>query len=383
MTPFAPALAILAALAAPRVELVRQPARLVAPAAPGEPARDDRVSAADASGVAKAIGPPLEGTRGTVWSVPGARGRLFVAAVAAPPEGGGAYGQRLWLVEKGASGFALLDRTAGAQDSYVLEPVFFSGGGRVVVLARIGTEYAWGAVVHELAGGKLVPLGAIGASSAAGAEDVVDPLPHTRVWLEGGRLVVTVDGDEVEYGPDGAATVLEAPVVRAVEDGALRVRASGKAAGKLPRPAGRPDALVAQARAVYQQNRAALDAGRLVRDARDACRPPSHDVRRVAFREPGPDGRVRVYVTEGGSDDSAYRLEHHYDASGRLRFALGRAGAVSDTVVEHRLWLDAEGTVVWRDRTQRGPGYTFDPDWPFDAVVSDPAAALVERARCR
>jgi hypothetical protein len=90
--------------------------------------------------------------------------------------------------------------------------------------------------------------------------------------------------------------------------------------------------------------------------------------------------RIRTYVTSEGSDDSAYRIEHHYDDAGRLRFAFARSGAESGSVVEYRLYFDEWGGVLWRDVRSRGPGYTFlrPPAFP-DAAQRSRCAASRER----
>jgi hypothetical protein len=107
------------------------------------------------------------------------------------------------------------------------------------------------------------------------------------------------------------------------------------------------------------------------------CRSAEHPLAAEAIAIRDEQKRIRVYVTSSGSDDSAYRLEHHYDDAGRLRFAFGRSGAVNGSTVEYRIYLDEWGRELWRDVRARGPGYTFlrPPDFPDAALVRDPVVA--------
>ncbi|MFE8596320.1 hypothetical protein [Archangium violaceum] len=134
-------------------------------------------------------------------------------------------------------------------------------------------------------------------------------------------------------------------------------------------------------RKLFQENEAELKAGNFVTKELPACELPSRQMERTAFID--AQGRIRKFVVNGGSDDSAYRLEHHYDEKGRLRFAFGRTGAVNDTTVEHRLYYSEGGKLLWHDRKQRGPGYPFLMDWPQKYVVRDAAKELGVQPDCR
>jgi hypothetical protein len=134
-------------------------------------------------------------------------------------------------------------------------------------------------------------------------------------------------------------------------------------------------------RTLVDANESAIRAGSWNRAERPICDPPALETRRIVFRD--HEGRVRKFVSEGGSDDSAYRLEHHYDESGRLRFAFGRSGAVSQTIVEHRLYFAESGALLWKDRRQTGPGYTFAAEWPEEFLVRDPALAFDAPKQCK
>ncbi|HSM92287.1 MAG TPA: hypothetical protein VLT47_05315 [Anaeromyxobacteraceae bacterium] len=129
------------------------------------------------------------------------------------------------------------------------------------------------------------------------------------------------------------------------------------------------------------ENEGAIASGAWAREEKATCEPPAAETRRVVYRDTR--GRIRKFVTEGGSDDSAYRLEHQYDEDGRLRFVFGRAGAVNHAVVEHRLYMDEGGGVLWRDRRQEGPAYTFAEEWPDAFLVREPGRAWEAPKRCR
>ena len=93
--------------------------------------------------------------------------------------------------------------------------------------------------------------------------------------------------------------------------------------------------------------------------------------------------RIRTYVTSEAWNDSAYRIEHHYDEAGRLRFALARSSAVNGAFVEYRLFLDERGKELWRDVRARGSyGFQRPPAFPDDALVRDPVVAAAIPLRC-
>ncbi len=116
-----------------------------------------------------------------------------------------------------------------------------------------------------------------------------------------------------------------------------------------------------------------------VRQCRSETRPYAAETRAIRDEQ----GRIRTYVTSDGSDDSAYRIEHHYDEAGHLRFAFARSSAVNGAFVEYRLFLDEWGKELWRDVRSRG-SYTFQrpPAFPDEALVRDPATAAALPLRC-
>jgi hypothetical protein len=108
---------------------------------------------------------------------------------------------------------------------------------------------------------------------------------------------------------------------------------------------------------------------------------PSWDLERSKFSNAS--GVVRRYIKAGGSDDSAVTLEHTYDARGQLRFVLVTAGAINDTHLKSRFYFDALKKLVWVDRRQTGPGYTFfDQDF-INEMVWNPKKAFVAVSPCK
>jgi hypothetical protein len=108
---------------------------------------------------------------------------------------------------------------------------------------------------------------------------------------------------------------------------------------------------------------------------------PSWDLERSKFTD--AKGVVRRYVKAGGSDDSAVTLEHTYDARGQLRFVFVKAGAINDTHLESRFYFDVSRKLVWVDRRQTGPGYTFfDQDF-INEMVWNPKKAFVAVEPCK
>jgi hypothetical protein len=86
---------------------------------------------------------------------------------------------------------------------------------------------------------------------------------------------------------------------------------------------------------------------------------------------------VRKYVVSEGTDEAAYRLEHHYDEQGRLRFALGTGGAMNGATVRASLWFGEDGAFLWMERKRAGAAYPFPDTWPEDSLVRDPSKDFV------
>lgn len=144
--------------------------------------------------------PGLERPFPALYAVPGASG-LYLVTAAETVDRDRDYGMRVFLIRRTRTGFELLDRTRGESDSYILKPTFFTGGGRVLVLAEIGTEYAWGLAAYEVAGSRLRDLGTIDVSKE-GEFDAVSPIPETTVKLRDRTWVVEFHTDLV-FDPGG------------------------------------------------------------------------------------------------------------------------------------------------------------------------------------
>lgn len=83
---------------------------------------------------------------------------------------------------------------------------------------------------------------------------------------------------------------------------------------------------------------------------------------------------VRLFVVEGGSDESAGEERHYYDAAGTLRFTFSMTKALNGTHREDRFYYDAESVLVYHDqRLLQGPGY---PGGFLGEPVRDPREAF-------
>jgi hypothetical protein len=114
---------------------------------------------------------------------------------------------------------------------------------------------------------------------------------------------------------------------------------------------------ILEIRGIYAGVNALIAQKKLILEAKTFGYCPSWDLERKQYIN--ANGVVRRYVKAGGSDDSAVTLDHTYDALGRLRFVLVKAGAVNDTQLEQRWYFDVTGKSLWVDRRMTGHGYTF------------------------
>jgi hypothetical protein len=142
----------------------------------------------------------------------------------------------------------------------------------------------------------------------------------------------------------------------------------------------RNDPRILEIRAIYGAVNALVVKKRLKLEKKDFGYCPSRDLERSKFTD--AKGVVRRYIKAGGSDDSSVTMEHTYDARGRLRFVFVKAGAINDTHVEARFYFDASRKLLWVDRRQTGPGYTFfDQDF-ISEMVWNPKKAFVAASVC-
>ena len=123
----------------------------------------------------------------------------------------------------------------------------------------------------------------------------------------------------------------------------------------------------------------AIDAKRFTWESNAACEAPSMDMERDAWRDQA--GRIRRYIREGGSEDSAYRMELSYDEEGKLLFVYARMNASNESTVEFRIYYE-HGKEFWRHRKAAGPDYSWPTAFPDAFVTGDPETALKAPKNC-
>ncbi len=139
---------------------------------------------------------------------------------------------------------------------------------------------------------------------------------------------------------------------------------------------------ILEVRDIYHDIREAMDSGNLDIEVREFeyCE-PYEDTLRAIYRT--KDGTVQVYKYEGGSDDSALKLEFYYDRGGVLRFVFITGGAFNGTRIEHRIYFDGNGKRIWEmQKLIAGPGYTFPHEWPREALVFEPLKVFSALSPC-
>lgn len=156
---------------------------------------DDRIPETEAQALLKYFSTIVDDPVPLIYAVPGAKGYYVVSSYDKKFTAAD-YGRRLYLVRKGQGGYEVIDRTGGAADSYILEPVFFTGRGKMLILAEIGTEYCWGLLVYEIARKRLTFLGPLDAT-VEGEVDAADPTPFASVKYANGRWRVEFAHDLV------------------------------------------------------------------------------------------------------------------------------------------------------------------------------------------
>ncbi|HKA78907.1 MAG TPA: hypothetical protein VKD43_02700 [Xanthobacteraceae bacterium] len=146
----------------------------------------------------------------------------------------------------------------------------------------------------------------------------------------------------------------------------------GAASAETERPKpGLQSPVIAAIRSIYQAVEQDIAAGRTKREQRSVEDCGQLGEQRTIHTDAA--GRVRKYVVEGGSEDSALVVRQYYDVLGRVRFVFITGGAVNGAVLEHRIYFDESGARVREDhRYTKGPGYTFPSVWPEEELASDP-----------
>jgi hypothetical protein len=106
-----------------------------------------------------------------VYRIPGVDG-FFLVSSYADDHGFEDHGRRLFLLQEDDGGLKGIYRGRGMADSYILRPTFFTGPGKVLILAETGTEYSWGLQAYEFAGGTLVALDSLDVAVCDGDNHV-------------------------------------------------------------------------------------------------------------------------------------------------------------------------------------------------------------------
>lgn len=128
---------------------------------------------------------------------------------------------------------------------------------------------------------------------------------------------------------------------------------------------------------IVERHEAGIKTGRWTRREVDVCSiARGHPYALARRSDLDEKGRIRKYTEISGTDDSAYKLEHHFDEQGRLRFCLATAGAVNGASLEVRLYFTEDGARLWLDRRTSEEKYTFLPDWPEGSIVGRAGEAL-------
>lgn len=138
---------------------------------------------------------------------------------------------------------------------------------------------------------------------------------------------------------------------------------------------------IEEIRALVQKNEEAIKAKKLEHQERKDCQMEGAGTEAESV-DRDASGVIRKYVHDLGSEDSAYRAEAHYDEKGRLRFVFARRGAVNDSSGEFRIYFGEDGKKLWTNVKEKGPGYTWLPDFPQKWLVKDPEKAWKHPPPC-
>src|SRR5262245_14867423 len=130
---------------------------------------------------------------------------------------------------------------------------------------------------------------------------------------------------------------------------------------------------IVEVRALVQKNEEAIKGGKYKHQ--DGLNCPEGPFHESASIDRDPAGVIRKYVHDAGTEDASYRVEEHYDERGRLRFAFARRSAANDSSGEFRIYFSEDGKKLWTDVREKGPGYTWDKDFPERWLEPDAEAA--------
>jgi hypothetical protein len=99
---------------------------------------------------------------------------------------------------------------------------------------------------------------------------------------------------------------------------------------------------------------------------------PSPDTGRTLISD--AKGAPRIYIFSGGSDDSAFTAELHYDDDVKLRFVLIQSRASGGSQLERRIYYDKLARRLREIQKRKGPGHLFPDPWPDDEPIDAKAA---------
>jgi hypothetical protein len=134
----------------------------------------------------------------SVFKVPLAE-HLYLVAGAYGKDSRKDYGIRFYLLEERGGTLTELYHSRGMRDSYVLNPTFFIGKDRVLIIADTGAEYSWGLEAFEFRARDLKYLGTIKIAKKVSednyARGFTAPLKDAEAIFKGGSYHVAFTGD--------------------------------------------------------------------------------------------------------------------------------------------------------------------------------------------
>jgi hypothetical protein len=169
-----------------------------------------------------------------IYAIPGLQGYFLVSAGGRQVDTD--YGWRFILLRSEGDDLVELFYGRGAFDSYILDPYFYIGEKKILILAETGTEYTWGFEAYEFdIEGKTIsyldrlPVARVDESEDSWGE-LINPLDRAQVSMENGRYTIafTTDivldpggmeerlieshGGQIVFHYDGKSFVMEPPV---------------------------------------------------------------------------------------------------------------------------------------------------------------------------
>ena len=149
-----------------------------------------------------------------VWSVPDQTDRQIVFAE--QPAADSVYGPQVFVVSRRSETVEVLHETARMMDTDFLDPAFFRGGARVLMLANFGSEDSWGLLALHLAPDPIVDLGIVDVVQPGTIDFTESALPVVEVFVERERYVLRFRGEVIESPTDAPTKWLAKKGERAV-----------------------------------------------------------------------------------------------------------------------------------------------------------------------